>query len=169
MAELVWLAGRTANARAGLTKIVIHLLVNGVSCAVDEGPDFPLIWALRDALGLRATQYNCLMGVCNTCMVLLGSDAINACITSIGSVAGQPITTIEGLALEGTALIPAQTGWSLDTCRYCQAAQVMTTTADLLHTPGLSVEIVEAALVNPVCRCGTYPRIRAAILKRALR
>jgi len=123
---------------------------------------------LRDTLHLTGTKYGCGLGLCGACTVLVGGEAVRSCATTVGSVADQPITTIEGLSPDG--LHPAQVAWeALDVpqCGYCQAGQIMSAAALLQRTPHPSDEDIDAAMSGNLCRCGTYPRIRQAIHEAA--
>ena len=144
------------------------LTVNNVVTTVDVPPDMPLLWVLRDVLHMAGTKYGCGEGVCGACTVLLGGRAVRSCMTHVGSVGDEPITTIEGLSPEG--LTPVQTAWeALDVpqCGYCQAGQIMSATALLAHTPHPTDAEIDSAMSGNLCRCGTYPRIRAAIHQAA--
>src|ERR1035437_425845 len=146
----------------------IKLTVNNVAATVDVPPDTPLLWVLRDVLNLKGAKYGCGMGVCGACTVLVGGRAVRSCMTHVGSVAGQPVTTIDGLSPDG--LHPVQAAWeALDVpqCGYCQAGQIMSATALLDHTPHPTDAEIDTAMNGNLCRCGTYPRIRQAIHQAA--
>jgi isoquinoline 1-oxidoreductase alpha subunit len=146
----------------------IKLKINNVATTVDVPPETPLLWVLRDTLHLTGTKFGCGLGVCGACTVLVGGEARRSCATSVGSVSGQPITTIEGLSPDG--LHPVQLAWeALDVpqCGYCQAGQIMSATALLQRTPHPTDEDIDAAMSGNLCRCGTYPRIRQAIHEAA--
>lgn len=135
--------------------------VNGKSQAVDVAPDTPLLWVLRDTLGMTGTKFGCGKALCGACTVHLNGMAIRSCQTPIGSVAGQKITTIEGLGMN-----KVQQAWvALDVpqCGYCQPGQIMSATALLAANKNPSDADIDAAMSGNICRCGTYPRIRAAI------
>jgi aerobic-type carbon monoxide dehydrogenase small subunit (CoxS/CutS family) len=142
----------------------IPLTVNGRIHRVDEEPDTPLLWVLRDSLGLTGTKYGCGIGVCGTCTVHVAGEAVPSCSISVESVAGKEITTIEGLSPGGRH--PLQIAWleeEVSQCGYCQPGQIMNAAALLARSPEPSeAEIVEAMAGN-LCRCGTYLRIRRAI------
>ena len=146
----------------------IKLTVNNVAATVDVPPDTPLLWVLRDILNLEGTKYGCGMGVCGACTVLVGGHAVRSCMTHVGTVAGQPITTIEGLSPDG--LHPVQVAWeALDVpqCGYCQAGQIMSAAALLERTPHPTDTDIDEAMSGNLCRCGTYTRIRQAIHEAA--
>ena len=135
--------------------------VNGKSQTVDVAPDTPLLWVLRDTLGMTGTKFGCGKALCGACTVHLNGMAIRSCQTPIGSVAGQKITTIEGLGMN-----KVQQAWvALDVpqCGYCQPGQIMSATALLAVNKNPSDADIDAAMSGNICRCGTYPRIRAAI------
>ena len=142
----------------------IQLKVNNVAATVDVSPDTPLLWVLRDVLNLKGTKFGCGIALCGACTVLVDGRAVRSCITPVGSVAGEPITTIEGLSPDG--LHPVQVAWeALDVpqCGYCQAGQIMSATALLAHTPHPTNANIDTAMSGNLCRCGTYTRIREAI------
>jgi isoquinoline 1-oxidoreductase alpha subunit len=148
--------------------MAIKLKINNVASTVDVPPETPLLWVLRDTLHLTGTKFGCGLGICGACTVLVGGEARRSCATSVGSVAGQSITTIEGLSPDG--LHPVQLAWeALDVpqCGYCQSGQIMSATALLQHTPHPTDEDIDAAMSGNLCRCGTYPRIRQAIHEAA--
>jgi isoquinoline 1-oxidoreductase alpha subunit len=137
---------------------------------VDAPPDMPLLWVLRDLLGLSGTKYGCGMGLCGACTVHLDGSPVRACQVPVGSVGAAAITTIEGLSAE--ALHPVQQAW-LDAdvvqCGYCQPGQIMEAAALLARNPAPSDADIDAALAGNVCRCGTYNRVRAAVKLAATR
>lgn len=146
---------------------MISVMVNGVVHRVDVGLDTPLLWVLRDTLGLTGTKYGCGIAQCGACTVHVDGVATLACITPVGTVAGKRITTIEGLSRSGEH--PVQQAWlELDVvqCGYCQSGQIMTAAALLARSPNPTDAEVNEAMSGVLCRCGTYQRIRAAI-KRA--
>ena len=146
----------------------IKLTVNGRAESVDAPGDMPLLWVLRDLLNLKGTKYGCGMSVCGMCTVHVDGQATRSCVTSVASVAGKKITTIEGLSTDGSH--PLQKAWiDLDVpqCGYCQAGQIMSAAALLARTPKPSAAQIDAAMDGNLCRCGTYLRIRAAIRKAA--
>jgi isoquinoline 1-oxidoreductase alpha subunit len=151
--------------------MAIQFRVNGEQVAVDVPPDMPLLWCLRDVLGVTGPKYGCGVGVCGACTSHLDGDAIRPCITPVGSCAGREVTTIEGLA-GGDALHPVQQAWldeDVAQCGFCQPGQIMTAAAFLAGRPSGPVADadIDAAMSENVCRCGTYCRIRAAIKRAA--
>jgi isoquinoline 1-oxidoreductase alpha subunit len=146
----------------------IQLNVNNVAARVDVPPDTPLLWVLRDILNLKGAKFGCGMGLCGACTVLVAGRVVRSCMTHVGSVADQPITTIEGLSPDG--LHPVQVAWeALDVpqCGYCQAGQILSATALLARTPHPTDADIDAAMSGNLCRCGTYTRIRQAIHEAA--
>jgi aerobic-type carbon monoxide dehydrogenase small subunit (CoxS/CutS family) len=142
----------------------LKLNVNSVDRMVDVPPDTPLLWVLRDVLDLMGTKYGCGIGVCGACTVLVGGKAVRSCMTHVGSVAGEAITTIEGLSEDASH--PVQQAWeTLDVpqCGYCQSGQIMAAAALLAHNPHPTDSEIDSAMSGNLCRCGTYPRIRQAI------
>jgi aerobic-type carbon monoxide dehydrogenase small subunit (CoxS/CutS family) len=146
----------------------LKLRINNVLTSVDLPPDTPLLWALRDTLGLKGAKYGCGIGACGACTVLVDGRATRSCMTPISAVVGASITTIEGLSPDGTH--PVQAAWEqLDVpqCGYCQSGQILAAAALLSHTPHPTDAQIDAAMSNNLCRCGTYPRIRQAIHQAA--
>jgi isoquinoline 1-oxidoreductase alpha subunit len=146
----------------------IKLTVNNVVATVDVPPDTPLLWVLREVLNLTGTKYSCGIGVCGACTVLVGGRAVRSCMTPVGAVGSETVTTIEGLSPDG--LHPVQAAWeALDVpqCGYCQAGQILSATALLARTPHPTDAEIDAAMSGNLCRCGTYPRIRQAIHQAA--
>lgn len=144
------------------------LNINGESRSVDVDADTPLLWILREMVGLTGTKYSCGQGVCGTCTVLLDGKAVRSCILPISEVGSQEITTIEGLSLSGDH--PLQKAWlaeDVSQCGYCQPGQIMTAAALLAENPNPSDEEITAAMSGNLCRCGTYLRIRRAIHRAA--
>ena len=145
-----------------------NLRVNSATRAVDADPAMPLLWALRDLLGLTGTKYGCGIGACGACTVHLNGQAVRSCITSIGDVGDQEVTTIEGLSPDGTH--PVQRAWianNVPQCGYCQVGQIMQAAALLKDTPKPTDQQITDAMSGNICRCGTYQRIRAAIKQAA--
>jgi isoquinoline 1-oxidoreductase alpha subunit len=146
----------------------LKLKINNQVSTVDVPPDTPLLWVLRDVLDLKGSKYGCGMGVCGACTVLVNGTPTRSCVTEVGSVVGDAITTIEGLSPDG--LHPVQVAWEqLDVpqCGYCQSGQIMAATALLAHTPHPTDAQIDTAMSGNLCRCGTYPRIRKAIHQAA--
>ena len=146
----------------------VTLTVNGRSRRVSLPPDTPLLWVLRDTLGLTGTKYGCGIGQCGACTVHLGGAAVRACVTPLGSVGARPVVTIEGLSPNGSH--PVQRAWlaeDVPQCGYCQAGQIMTAAALLHFNPHPTDAEIEAAMQGNLCRCGTYQRIRRAVQRAA--
>src|SRR5438270_2406879 len=143
---------------------MIRLSVNGRDTAVDVDPDMPLLWVLRDTLGLHGTKFGCGMALCGACTVHLDGQAVRSCVLPLSSVAGRQVTTIEGLQSRPAQAV--QAAWiklQVPQCGYCQSGQVMSATALLEKNPTPSDADIDAAMSGNICRCATYPRIRAAI------
>jgi isoquinoline 1-oxidoreductase alpha subunit len=146
----------------------LSITVNGRSHSVEADPDTPLLWILRDQLGLTGTKYGCGVGACGACTVLLGETAVRSCQLPLSAAAGKSFTTIEGLSEQGTH--PCQLAWveeDVAQCGYCQAGMLMTTCALLKANPHPSDADIDSALDQHVCRCGTYARVRRAIQRAA--
>jgi aerobic-type carbon monoxide dehydrogenase small subunit (CoxS/CutS family) len=147
---------------------MIKLTINGKPTEVDVADDTPLLWVLRDTLGMTGTKYGCGMALCGACTVHLDGAATRSCVTPINAVAGKSITTIEGLSPDRSH--PAQLAWmELDVpqCGYCQSGQIMSAAALLAGNKAPSDADIDAAMAGNICRCGTYPRIRKAIHRAA--
>jgi len=147
----------------------ITLTVNGKPTTVDVPPETPLLWVLRDVLGLKGTKFGCGMAQCGACTVHVDGEARRSCIAPIGTLAGRKITTIEGLSPDGRH--PLQQAWvevNTPQCGYCQIGQIMSAAALLKKTPKPSDKEIDDALAGNLCRCGTYLRIREAVRKAAL-
>jgi len=146
----------------------ISLRVNGKQCQVDTAPDTPLLWVLRDMLGLTGTKFGCGMGLCGACTVHLDGDAVRSCQTPVGSVGDKLITTIEGLSPDRNH--PVQRAWiteQVPQCGYCQPGQIMQAASLLAKKPRPTREEIDEAMNGNICRCGTYQRIRRAIQRAA--
>jgi isoquinoline 1-oxidoreductase subunit alpha len=144
------------------------LVVNGTERSYDGNPDMPLLWYLRDELGLTGTKFGCGIAQCGACTVHLDGSAARACQTSMSAVFGAKVTTIEGLSLDGNH--PVQAAWrelNVAQCGYCQTGQIMQAASLLKDTPNPSDEDIDNIMSGNICRCGTYPRIRAAIKQAA--
>ena len=143
----------------------MKLEVNGNEVAITSDADTPLLWVLRDELGLVGTKYGCGIAQCGACTVHLEGRAIRSCVTPVSAVADKRISTIEGQA-SNQGLSPVQRAW-LDTdvaqCGYCQSGQIMAAAALLSSNPRPSDAEIDAAMAGNICRCGTYPRIRKAV------
>ncbi|MCG6942771.1 MAG: (2Fe-2S)-binding protein [Thiohalocapsa sp.] len=147
---------------------MIVLTVNNARRQVDVPEDTPLLWVLRDQLGLTGTKYGCGIGSCGACIVHLDGAAVNACITPVSAAAGRSVTTIEGLNDDiGVALRRAWISEDVPECGYCQSGQIMTAAALLLQHPRPTDEQLNAAMDRVLCRCGTYSRVRRAIHRAA--
>jgi isoquinoline 1-oxidoreductase subunit alpha len=144
----------------------VKLQVNGKQVTADVDPATPLLWVLRDSLGLVGTKFGCGMSLCGACTVLVDGNPVRACSTPVSGLSGASITTIEGLAKSAQELHPLQQAWidhDVPQCGYCQAGQLMSAAALLARTPKPTDEDIDAAMAGNICRCGTYQRIRAAI------
>ena len=142
--------------------------INGKQHELDVDPDMPLLWALRDVVGLTGTKYGCGEALCGTCTVHLDGKPVRSCVTPMRRAAEHEITTIEGLA--PAADHPLQQAWlelRVPQCGYCQAGQIMTAAALLAIKPKPTDAEIDTSMAGNLCRCGTYPRIRAAIRKAA--
>jgi isoquinoline 1-oxidoreductase subunit alpha len=147
--------------------MAISVVVNGIARTVDVEPDTPLLWVLRDTLKLTGTKYGCGIAQCGACTVLIDGQAVRSCSYPISSIAGKSITTIEGLSPNGAH--PVQLAWiefDVPQCGYCQSGQIMAAVALLKEKPKPTDAEINNAMTN-ICRCGTYPRIRAAIHRAA--
>src|SRR4051812_33510997 len=142
----------------------VEFRINGDARSVDVEPDMPMLWVIRDVLGLTGTKFGCGQALCGACTVHLNGKAIRSCITPASSVAGQSITTIEGLATDASH--PLQKTWvelGVPQCGYCQPGQIMQAASLLSANRQPSAQDIEDAMTGNLCRCGTYMRIRAAI------
>jgi aerobic-type carbon monoxide dehydrogenase small subunit (CoxS/CutS family) len=147
---------------------MITLKVNGRTLETDAAADTPLLWVLRDHLGLTGTKFGCGKSLCGACTVHVDGSATRSCVTPLGSVVGKEIRTIEGLSADRSH--PVQQAWiELDVpqCGYCQSGQIMAASALLAQNPSPSDADIDTAMAGNICRCGTYPRIRAAIHRAA--
>jgi aerobic-type carbon monoxide dehydrogenase small subunit (CoxS/CutS family) len=146
----------------------VKITINGEVRTLEAEPEMPLLWALRDVLGLTGTKFGCGKGLCGACTVMLDGQAVRSCITPLGAVAGRPVTTIEGLHPQGRH--PLQEAWralKVPQCGYCQPGQLMQAAALLKANSRPSPADIDTAMAGNICRCGTYPRIRAAIARAA--
>lgn len=146
----------------------ISFTINGKKQTVDVDPETPLLWVLRDTLGLTGTKFGCGIALCGACTVHLDGEAIRSCRTRIDFVAGKKVTTIEGLSANSSH--PLQLAWTeedVPQCGYCQSGQIMSAAALLMQKPRPSDEDINAAMTGHICRCGTYNRIRRAIHRAA--
>ena len=148
--------------------MAIQFTVNGKPRSVDVSPGMPLLWVLRDTLGLTGTKFGCGMALCGACTVHVDGEATRSCTTKISAVAGRNITTIEGLSPHRRH--PVQAVWldaQVAQCGYCQVGMIMTTAALLAKNPKPSDADIDDVLGGHICRCGTYQRIRAAVHEAA--
>jgi isoquinoline 1-oxidoreductase alpha subunit len=151
--------------------MAVTFTVNGRTETLDLPPDMPLLWALRDGLNLTGTKFGCGVAACGACTVHVDGQAVRSCQTPLGDVAGAAVTTIEGLG-NPAALHAVQAAWAaaqVAQCGYCQSGQIMQAAALLAETPEPSDAQIDEAMSGNLCRCGTYPRIRAAVQDAANR
>lgn len=147
---------------------MLTLNVNGRSVAVDAEPDTPLLWVLREQLGLTGTKYSCGMALCGACTVHLDGQPTRACVTPVVAALGRRVVTIEGLdSKAGKAVQAAWEKLDVAQCGYCQCGQIMAAAALLSQNPRPSDPDIDAALAGNLCRCATYARIRAAVKEAA--
>lgn len=147
---------------------MISLTINGESREFEGDPDMPLLWYVRDELGLVGTKYGCGLGLCGACTVHLDGKAVRSCTTSMTAAAGKNITTIEGLSDDGNH--PVQVAWrdmNVPQCGFCQAGQIMQASAFIAENPSPSTEEIAEGMQGNICRCGCYQRIVAAVDKAA--
>ncbi len=147
---------------------MITLNLNGRDTRVDVEGDMPLLWVLRDVLGLTGTKYGCGMALCGACTVHVDGAPVRSCVTPVSAASGKQVTTIEGLSPDNSH--PVQRAWiELDVpqCGYCQSGQIMSAAALRRETPQPTDADIDAAMAGTICRCGTYQRIRAAIHRAA--
>jgi aerobic-type carbon monoxide dehydrogenase small subunit (CoxS/CutS family) len=147
---------------------MIKLLVNDREHDIDADPAMPLLWVLRDLLGLTGTKYACGISVCGACTVLVDGEPLRSCTTPVAAVAGKHVTTIEGLSPDRSHAV--QLAWieeQVPQCGYCQSGQILSAVALLAHKPQPSDADIDKAMSGVLCRCGTYPRIRRAVRRAA--
>jgi aerobic-type carbon monoxide dehydrogenase small subunit (CoxS/CutS family) len=147
---------------------MIKLTLNGQAKDIDVADDTPLLWVLRDTLGLTGTKFGCGMALCGACTVHLDGQPIRSCVTPVSAAAGKSVTTIEGLSNDRSH--PVQRAWielAVPQCGYCQSGQIMSAAALLSKKPNPSDADIDAAMSGNVCRCGTYQRIRKAVHRAA--
>jgi isoquinoline 1-oxidoreductase subunit alpha len=147
----------------------MQLEVNGKVLTFDAQPDMPLLWVLRDVLRMTGTKFGCGMALCGACTVHVDGQPVRACITQVSSVAGKKVTTIEAMASDSVGK-RVQAAWlelGVPQCGYCQPGQIMSAAALLKQNPQPKDEDIDQAMSGNICRCGTYPRIRAAIKRAA--
>jgi isoquinoline 1-oxidoreductase subunit alpha len=147
----------------------MELHINDQTVTVAAEADLPLLWVLRDLLGMTGTKFGCGMALCGACTVLVDGQALRSCVLPVGQAAGKKITTIEGIGASpvGAALQGAWLKINVPQCGYCQAGQIMSAAALLEAKPDPSDEDIDAAMSGNICRCGTYTRIRSAIKQAA--
>ncbi|MDB4962661.1 MAG: Isoquinoline 1-oxidoreductase, alpha subunit [Myxococcales bacterium] len=148
----------------------MKIRVNGVDQTLDDNvdPDMPLLWAIRDLLGLTGTKYGCGEALCGSCTVHLDGHAVRSCVTPVRRASGRSVVTIEGLSKDGNH--PVQKAWlalRVPQCGFCQSGQIMSAAALLAARPRPTDDEIDTSMAGNLCRCGTYPRIRAAIRKAA--
>jgi isoquinoline 1-oxidoreductase alpha subunit len=144
------------------------LQINGRKYPADVDPDTPLLWVLRDTLGMTGTKYGCGIAQCGACTVHMNGEAVRACVLPVSSIGNAKITTIEGLSEKGDH--PVQQAWDeidVPQCGYCQAGQIMTAAALLKKNPKPTLADIDATMSGNLCRCGTYHRIREAVKSAA--
>jgi aerobic-type carbon monoxide dehydrogenase small subunit (CoxS/CutS family) len=149
---------------------MISLTINGTEHRLDVNPQTPLLWVLRDHVGLTGTKFGCGMALCGACTVHIDGEAVRSCSAPAASVVGKKIVTIEGLANAGEDLHPVQQAWidkDVVQCGYCHSGQIMCAAALLAKRPNPSDADIDAAMSGNICRCGTYERIRAGIHRAA--
>ncbi|UIJ73439.1 (2Fe-2S)-binding protein [Aurantimonas sp. HBX-1] len=147
---------------------MVSMMLNGVEREFDGDADTPLLWYLRDELGLTGTKYGCGIGACGACTVHVDGNPTFACLTTVSMLEGSQVTTIEGLSENGDH--PVQVAWrdlNVAQCGYCQAGQIMQAAALVDQSDTVTDEDIDTAMNGNLCRCGTYPRIRAAIKQAA--
>jgi isoquinoline 1-oxidoreductase alpha subunit len=147
----------------------MELQINGQTITVSAEPTLPLLWVLRDLLGMTGTKFGCGMALCGACTVLVDGQALRSCVLPVSQAAGKKITTIEGIGATpaGAALQVAWQEINVPQCGYCQAGQIMSAAALLQAKPDPSDADIDAAMSGNICRCGTYTRIRTAIKRAA--
>ncbi|MCC8409445.1 (2Fe-2S)-binding protein [Mucilaginibacter sp. UR6-1] len=147
---------------------MVSLTINGVQRQIDADPDMPLLWVIRDILGMTGTKFGCGVAQCGACTVHLNGEAVRSCVTKVSRAAGQQITTIEGLSVNNNHVL--QKAWvefDVPQCGYCQSGQLMSAAVLLRENPNPTDQDIDDAMSGNICRCGTYPRIRAAIHQAA--
>jgi isoquinoline 1-oxidoreductase subunit alpha len=169
MGRLRIIADETARATAPYGGAVMELTINGAKHQLDVPADMPLLWVLRDVLGMTGTKFGCGMALCGACTVQLDGQAIRSCVTPVSAVGSKAITTIEAIG-DTPAGKKVQAAWiALDVpqCGYCQSGQIMSASALLASKAHPTDADIDAAMAGNICRCGTYTRIRAAIKQAA--
>jgi isoquinoline 1-oxidoreductase subunit alpha len=146
----------------------IKFTLNGKPQTVDASPEMPLLWVLRDTLGMTGTKFGCGMALCGACTVHINGDAVRSCITQVSTVAGKTVTTIEGLSTDASH--PVQAAWieeDVPQCGYCQSGQIMSAASLLAKKAQPTDADIDEAMRGNICRCGTYQSIRKAIHRAA--
>ena len=146
----------------------VKFTLNGKALTVDAVPAMPLLWVLRDTLGMEGTKFGCGMALCGACTVHINGQPVRSCVTPISTVAGKTVTTIEGLSADRSH--PCQVAWmeeDVPQCGYCQSGQIMTAAALIAKTANPTEADIDEAMRNNICRCGTYDGIRRAIHRAA--
>ncbi len=147
---------------------MIKLKVNGKDCAIDVSPDTPLLWVVRETLGLTGTKFGCGMAQCGACTLHLDGEAVRSCVTPVSRASGRDVTTIEGLPADvGRPLQQAWIAEDVPQCGYCQSGQIMSAAVLLRENPNPTDEDIDDSMAGNICRCGTYQRIRRAIHRAA--
>ena len=145
---------------------MVQLIVNGAPQKIDVDPETPVLWAVREQLGLNGTKFGCGASLCGACTVHLDGEPIRSCVTPLSAAEGKEITTIEGIKSADGTLHAVQQAWikhQVPQCGYCQSGQIMSAVALLKETPNPTDEDIDTAMAGNVCRCGMYTRIKAAI------
>jgi isoquinoline 1-oxidoreductase alpha subunit len=148
--------------------MAVELTINGRAHTVDIDPQMPLLWAIRDIIGLTGTKFGCGKALCGACTVHVDGEPVRACSFPVSAAAGRAVTTIEGLSADG--MHPVQVAWrelNVPQCGYCQSGQIMSAAALLARTPRPTDDDIDTAMSGNLCRCGTYTRIRQAIHRAA--
>jgi len=148
--------------------MAIEITLNGKMRSLEAEPDMPLLWAIRDLAGMTGTKYGCGKALCGACTVHVDGEPVRSCSFPVSAAAGKSVTTIEGLSEDGSH--PVQVAWrelNVAQCGYCQSGQIMSAVALLQKTPSPTDQDIDLAMSGNICRCGSYPRIRAAIHKAA--
>ncbi|WP_223833975.1 (2Fe-2S)-binding protein [Spirosoma profusum] len=143
---------------------IIKLTINGNEQSIDVDPQMPLLWAIRDVVGLKGTKYGCGVAQCGACTLHLNGEAVRSCVTKVSRAAGQKVVTIEGLSQNNDH--PLQQAWQqidVPQCGYCHSGQIMSAAVLLRENPNPTDADIDVAMAGNICRCGTYPRIRKAI------
>lgn len=149
--------------------MIVDLEVNGESRQVDVPADMPLLWVIRDVIGLTGTKYGCGIAQCGACTVHVAGKPVRSCVLPVSAVGDRPVTTVEGVGRtpQGKATQDAWLAIEVIQCGYCQTGQIMSASALLARNPQPDDAAIDAAMSGNICRCGTYPRIRAAIKRAA--